>query len=650
MSNGLLYSATYDAGTGVCRLLDRVGNEICAFSAPFLNDDENKPLMLKSLRNGSTVALKSVGTFTGTFEISLNGSPWTSYMLDSTGVTIPLNKNAVVSFRRTDNDGTVSDLQNHVRFVMSGEIEAWHNANSMMRVGDSVPSFLGLFNNCSSLVKAPLLPSLTVGANSYYALFNGCTGLTKAPALPATTLGEYCYCYMFYGCTGLTEAPALPATTLANYCYYHMFGGCTGLTKASDLVAPMLYSFCYYGMYLNCASLVNPPQILATQYKMRQTSDTSYGYACGQMFKGCTALIKSPVLKITGGLHAYLYQSMFSGCTSLTEVRCYLQSLPQDTSVTNLWLEDVASSGTLYADPYLTWGSGASGLPSGWVFKDIYEGAFTDDSSKPLTFKLGAVDSGVGSIILSAVGSPTCAFETSTDGGVSWQSYTLGREVTVPAGDDGIQFRRSSGGVYDASNYVKFSIPSISGWYPRIVAVNNTNSMISDSFESITSAPNYAFYHLFDGCVGLIRSASLPCTSMSTSCYEGTFANCTYLKESPVLPAPRLSTSSSLTQNPNYCYRDLFRECSRLEKITCMAKYLIFVLPSGTGTGSQLLANTANWIRGVSSSGTFYYPKLSDSSEIYGDDQYTPNPNKQYYIQSSNWQKPTGWTYIDLNA
>lgn len=253
MSNGLLYSATYDAGTGICRLLDRAGNEICAFSAPSLEDDENSPLMLKSLRNGSTVALKSVGTFTGTFEISLNGAPWTSYTLDSTGVTIPLNKNAVVSFRRTDNSGTVSDLQNHVRFVMSGEIEAWHNANSMMRVGDSVPRLRELFYNCSALVKAPLLPSLTVGSDSYYGLFNGCTGLTKAPTLPATTLAVYCYCDMFRGCTSLTKAPRLPALSLTSYCYDGMFFGCTSLNEICIAATDISASSCLSG-WLNGVS------------------------------------------------------------------------------------------------------------------------------------------------------------------------------------------------------------------------------------------------------------------------------------------------------------------------------------------------------------------------------------------------------------
>ena len=40
---------------------------------------------------------------------------------------------------------------------------------------------------------------------------------------------------MFEDCTSLTKAPALPATTLANNCYFYMFGDCT---KVAELHYP----------------------------------------------------------------------------------------------------------------------------------------------------------------------------------------------------------------------------------------------------------------------------------------------------------------------------------------------------------------------------------------------------------------------------
>ena len=67
----------------------------------------------------------------------------------------------------------------------------------------------------------------------YAYMFQGCTALTQAPLLPATTLANSCYSSMFQGCTALTQAPSLPATTLANSCYEAMFQGCTSLKLSS---------------------------------------------------------------------------------------------------------------------------------------------------------------------------------------------------------------------------------------------------------------------------------------------------------------------------------------------------------------------------------------------------------------------------------
>ena len=88
-------------------------------------------------------------------------------------------------------------------------------------------------------------------------MFDGCTKLTTAPVLPATTLAYECYSYMFQGCTKLTTAPVLPATSLASSCYQYMFKGCTSLTTSPVLPATTLISNCYRYMFLDCTSLNN---------------------------------------------------------------------------------------------------------------------------------------------------------------------------------------------------------------------------------------------------------------------------------------------------------------------------------------------------------------------------------------------------------
>lgn len=47
---------------------------------------------------------------------------------------------------------------------------------------------------------------------------------------------------MFQGCTSLTTAPVLPATTLTNYGYSGMFNGCTSLKEITCLLENFDYT------------------------------------------------------------------------------------------------------------------------------------------------------------------------------------------------------------------------------------------------------------------------------------------------------------------------------------------------------------------------------------------------------------------------
>ena len=115
-----------------------------------------------------------------------------------------------------------------------------------------------LFYNFTGLIDASnlILPVTTLlEEHCYDSMFNGCTSLTTAPVLPATTLAYRCYRYMFKGCSSLMVAPELPVTTLANSCYQSMFQGCTSLTAAPVLLATTLVPYCYEAMFASCANL-----------------------------------------------------------------------------------------------------------------------------------------------------------------------------------------------------------------------------------------------------------------------------------------------------------------------------------------------------------------------------------------------------------
>ena len=236
----LIYDVSFDSQTRVLSLLDKAGNVISSCEVPSkeLVDNPNKPLMLRAIADNSYVTLKKNGTLSNTYQTSTNGKDWTNYTL---GTGIRLNNEDVVYFRCSNHPTTQSN-SNYVQFVMTGKIEAWHNAYSMISsdfssAEGSVGEYgmRGLFERCASLMKAPLLLN-ALADHCYIYMFVDCTYLTQAPSLPATTLANYCYYDMFRGCTSLVKTPALPATTgfyYSNwiYCYYGMFNGCTALNE-----------------------------------------------------------------------------------------------------------------------------------------------------------------------------------------------------------------------------------------------------------------------------------------------------------------------------------------------------------------------------------------------------------------------------------
>ena len=197
------------------------------------SDDPSKPLMFKSLEDGSTVKLKNKGTYS-TYEISYDNESWSSYTFNT---DITLNKDEKVYFRCTHHQSITND-SNYVQFVMTGKIEAYNNVNSMYSTDFANITtftqnyvFYQLFYKCSALYKVPLLPATAVTISCYAGMFASCTNIVAPPALPATDLDASCYAAMFINCTSLTKAPELPATDLKLNCYYNMFNGCSNLTE-----------------------------------------------------------------------------------------------------------------------------------------------------------------------------------------------------------------------------------------------------------------------------------------------------------------------------------------------------------------------------------------------------------------------------------
>ena len=231
----------------------------------------------------------------------------------------------------TNSDRTVK-FSNNTPVACSGDIRTLIDYTQYKTVDTGSAKFGFLFNGCTQLTTAPMLPATKLADNCYEGMFYGCTALTNAPALPATELAERCYYSMFYGCTALKSAPALPAEQLAKWCYYSMFYGCTALKSAPALPATELADNCYRGMFNGCTDLKSAPALPATELA---------DYCYNNMFNGCTALTQAPELKAST-IKTSCYSYMFDGCSNLSSVTM----LAEDVSVENYLMQWLKNAGT----------------------------------------------------------------------------------------------------------------------------------------------------------------------------------------------------------------------------------------------------------------------------------------------------------------
>ena len=287
-----------------------------------------------------------------------NGKTWKQ--LTEQPVSLAKGDRALLKGGKLDEEPTWS---NYSSFKMAGSIAASGSVMSLVD-GDgeskTIPydyCFRSLFEDCSSLTKAPELPATTLADGCYFGMFSACTSLIQAPELPATTLAEYCYAGMFRECTSLTQAPVLPAKTLAAGCYSFMFYKCTNLTKAPQLPATTLADFCYTGMFSGCRKLTKAPKLPASTL-----AEGCYKW----MFSKCTNLTQAPELPATT-LAEECYNNMFSGCKKLSRIKVAITDWGTDT---DSWVKDVAKNGTFICPKNLPTKYGEDFIPEGWKIEN----------------------------------------------------------------------------------------------------------------------------------------------------------------------------------------------------------------------------------------------------------------------------------------
>ena len=329
------------------------GTEYVTFTA----DSEQGFTFVKSSDNA--------GSLSG-FEYSVNNGEWTP--IPDAGLTGYVSFGGTLGTLRLRGKNKYGILglrtvkfSNNTPVACSGDIRTLIDYTQYKTVDTGSAKFGFLFNGCTQLTTAPMLPATKLADNCYEGMFYGCTALTNAPALPATELTERCYYSMFYGCTALKSAPALPAEQLAKWCYYSMFYGCTALKSAPALPATELADNCYRGMFNGCTALKSAPALPAEKLAL---------FCYNNMFNGCTALTQAPELKAST-IKTSCYSYMFDGCSNLSSVTM----LAEDVSVGNYlmqWLKNAgtsAQSRTLKlknSDVYNALKSQSNYLPDNW--------------------------------------------------------------------------------------------------------------------------------------------------------------------------------------------------------------------------------------------------------------------------------------------
>lgn len=266
---------------------------------------------LKFSSDGAFILSVANPYWNGTIEYSTDGgstwATWDGSQLNGTAQQpIYLRGTGNTKFTRGDSTGS-NDAWRFTGKYITGNIEYlldYQTVKNEEHPTMAAYCYTRLFEGCTSLIKAPKLPAITLTKNCYSSMFLDCSSLIEAPELPATSLAENCYSFMFCDCTSLTAAPKLPATSLAKNCYIDMFRGCSALIKLPKLASTNLLAGCYCRMFYDCSSIkLSTTQSAEYPYEYRiptTGTGTMPSGALNDMFKNTGGTFKgTPTINTT---------------------------------------------------------------------------------------------------------------------------------------------------------------------------------------------------------------------------------------------------------------------------------------------------------------------------------------------------------------
>lgn len=270
------------------------------------------------LSNGDGIILETLvsttGITTGSFYFVVNATTDTFQISTSYG-------GAITSFT-TNGSGTF------LAGVTLGSLFNGCTALQKIPLFDTanVVSFSGTFNGCRSLVEVPCFD--TSSTVSMASMFATCPALKVVPLFNTpklvTTSG------MFSGCTALQTVPLFNTANVTNMSV--MFQSCLSLQTVPLFNTANVTNM--GNMFQNCTALQTVPLFdttnVTTMSSMFQGSsslqtvplfNTANVTNMSSMFNTCTGLAEVPALNTTAVSSSTNFNTMFSGCSSLSRIQ-----------------------------------------------------------------------------------------------------------------------------------------------------------------------------------------------------------------------------------------------------------------------------------------------------------------------------------------
>ncbi len=571
-----------------------------------LYDAAKTPLTFEVLETNSWIDIKNPKELE--IQWSINGSDYVSSS-NSEIVIGPLSLGDKVAFRGKnqiygDDSSNVPGDKNSTVFKMIKKAYVYGNITSLrdpftfhntsgnpalLKVGKAAYTFLflGLQNMYNHPYKDILLPATEVGISAYVGMFERCKNLTRAPELPATTLGYGCYVDMFYECSNLKKAPDLPATELRPFCYSNMFAKCSSLETSPILPSENGDSYAYQSMFEGCSNLKQITCLLKNPWTACTDEWVKGVPSSGLFIQHPSAVWTSGVSGIPagwGGQEPLTIEAIEDGTITISnpqqlEVRYSKAadiSLSDATTDTRAKIEIPLSAG----DKLRLWGDNAA------YGHEVGPVSCTNIIGSGLHYVYGDICSLISSGAYTSVTTlDPYAFTGLFMGDTKLKSHPTEKLVIRPTTVGDGCFRN----MFSGCTALKRA--------PELPA---------------TTLASYCYESMFSGCTALTQAPELPATTLADFCYMGMFSGCTALQNPPAISAQTLATAccmnmftecSALKESPvlsaqtlsQYCYSMMFSRCTSLKKITCTA--------SNISAGNAL----ENWVDGVptGSGGTF---------------------------------------------